>query len=60
MVATQTAALVDLMEPVDVVVADIAAGASQFERLDPQKLKTWLNEYTLSQVWEMNLIGGRP
>lgn len=60
MVATQSAALVDLMEPEDVIIADIADGESRFERLDPDKLKTWMEEYTLSQVWEMNLIGGRP
>jgi predicted ATPase len=59
-VATQSATLVDLMEPEDVIVADMEDGASRFERLSGDKLKTWLEEYTLSQVWEMNLIGGRP
>jgi predicted ATPase len=59
-VATQSAALVDLMEPDDVIVADMVDGATQFERLSREKLKEWLEEYTLSQLWEMNLVGGRP
>ena len=59
-VATQSAPLVDLMEPDDVIVADMVDGATQFERLSREKLKEWLDEYTLSQLWEKNVIGGRP
>jgi predicted ATPase len=59
-VATQSAALVDLMEPDDVIVADMVDGATQFERLSREKLKEWLEEYTLSQLWDMNFVGGRP
>ena len=59
-VGTQSAALVDQMEPDDVIVADMVDGATQFERLSREKLKEWLDEYTLSQLWEMNFIGGRP
>ena len=59
-VATQSAALVDLMEPGEVIVVDMVDGASKFERQSREKLKEWLDEYTLSQLWEMNFIGGRP
>jgi predicted ATPase len=59
-VATQSAALVDLMEPDEVIVVDMVDGASKFERQSREKLKEWLDEYTLSQLWEMNFIGGRP
>ena len=59
-VATQSSALVDALEPKDVIVANSDGGASRFERLDADTLKSWLADYTLSEVWEMNLIGGRP
>jgi predicted ATPase len=59
-VATQSAALVDQVEPEDVIVVDMVDGASQFQRQSRGKLKEWLDEYTLSELWEKNVIGGRP
>jgi predicted ATPase len=59
-VATQSAALVDQVEPGDVIVVDMVDGASNFERQSREKLKEWLDEYRLSELWEMNVIGGRP
>jgi predicted ATPase len=59
-VATQSAALVDQMEPEDVIVLEIEDKATRLERLDREKLTAWLKNYTLSQLWEMNFIGGRP
>jgi predicted ATPase len=59
-VATQSASLVDQMEPEDVIVADMVDGATQFERQSREKLKEWLDEYTFSELWEKNIIGGRP
>ncbi len=60
LVATQSAALVDLIEPEDVIVANMEDEASTFERLGTGRLGDWLDEYTLSEIWEKNLIGGRP
>lgn len=59
-VATQSAALVDEVRPEDVIVANLEEGATSFERLDQEKLADWLKEYSLSQMWESNLFGGRP
>jgi predicted ATPase len=59
-VATQSAALVDEVGPEDVIVANLEEGATSFERLDQEKLADWLKEYSLSQMWESNLFGGRP
>ncbi len=59
-VATQSAGLVDQMEPDDVIVVDMVDRASQFQRQSREKLKEWLDEYTLSELWESNLFGGRP
>ncbi len=60
-VATQSAALVDEVSPEDVIVANLdEAGATCLERLDPERLADWLKDYSLSQMWESNLFGGRP
>ena len=59
-VATQSASFIDQVEPDDVIVADMVDGASQFQRLNGEKLKEWLDEYTLSELWEKNIVGGRP
>jgi hypothetical protein len=28
--------------------------------LDSKKLEHWLRDYTLSELWEKNILGGRP
>ena len=59
-VATQSPPLVDCFEPEDVVVAEREARATVFRRLDSDSLAEWLEEYSLSELWEKNVIGGRP
>jgi hypothetical protein len=29
-------------------------------RVDPQRLSSWLEEYSLGELWEKNVLGGRP
>jgi len=60
LIATQSATLVDYFEPNDVVTVNLRDGASTFERLEPERFKQWLEEYTLSELWERNVIGGGP
>ena len=31
-----------------------------FTRQDPDRLKEWLEEYTLGELWQKNSIGGGP
>ncbi len=59
-VATQSAALVDGFAPEDVIVVNRVDGASTFERLNEERLKDWLQDYTLGQLWEKNVVGGGP
>lgn len=58
--ATQSAALVDCFEPEDIVVVERPDRASTFKRLHAADLQEWLAEYSLSELWEKNVIGGRP
>jgi predicted ATPase len=60
LVATQSAALVNHFTPDDIITVNVKDGASSFERLDAEKLKDWLDDYTLGELWERNVIGGGP
>ena len=59
-VSTQSSLLLDHFEPEEVLVADRVDGATQFSRLDSSKLESWLERYSLGQLWEKNELGGRP
>ena len=58
--ATQSSLLLDHFSPEDVLVANRVDGASEFTRPDGERLKKWLEDYSLGQLWEKNEIGGRP
>jgi predicted ATPase len=60
LIATQSAALIDHFEAEDIITVNLLDGGSTFERLDPERLKQWLEEYALSELWERNIIGGGP
>ena len=59
-IATQSTSLVDCFEPEDIVVVEREGRESAFQRLDTESLREWLEEYSLSELWEKNVIGGRP
>lgn len=59
-ISTQSVELVNHFEPNDVVVVNQKEGVSDFERLDNDKLSSWLEEYSLGELWTSNLFGGRP
>lgn len=59
-VSTQSSLLLDHFEPEEVLVADRVHGATEFTRLEPSRLESWLEDYSLGQLWEKNELGGRP
>lgn len=59
-VSTQSPALIDCFEPIDVVVVDRINGASTFTRLQPEDLLHWLEDYSLGELWRKNVISGGP
>lgn len=59
-VSTQSADLLDEFQPEDVVVVSRRDGSSIFDRLDVDQLQLWLEDYSLSELWHANVIGGRP
>jgi predicted ATPase len=58
--STQSELLLNEFTPEDIVVVDRAAGQSTFRRLDTAELNEWLADYTLGELWQKNLLGGRP
>ncbi|MGH9760284.1 MAG: AAA family ATPase [Blastocatellia bacterium] len=59
-VSTQSSTLLDTFEPDEVIVVDRAEGASRFRRLEPEPLRDWLQDYSLGQLWQKNVISGSP
>ena len=59
-VSTQSVSLVDNFEAEDILVVDMKEQASIFKRLKNEQLSVWLEDYSLGEVWEKNLIGGQP
>lgn len=58
--ATQSPALLNLVEPEEVRVVERVNGATQLRRLDRESLAEWLEEYSLAELYDKNLLGGRP
>ncbi|MGD0103176.1 MAG: AAA family ATPase [Rhodopila sp.] len=59
-VATQSVSLIDRFDPSDIVVTDRKHRETTFKRLNNDALTEWLETYTLSELWEKNVVGGRP
>ena len=57
--STQSAEFLDHFEPEDVIVADKDENGSQFKRLDSESLADWLEDYSLGELWNKNVLGGR-
>lgn len=59
-VSTQSVELVNEFDAEDLIVAEKKDGASVFKRPDTHALASWLEEYSLGELWKKNLLGGRP
>jgi predicted ATPase len=59
-VSTQSASLISHFDPEDIVVVERKTGESVFRRLPLERLKQWIDDYSLGELWEMNLLEGRP
>lgn len=58
--ATQSVTLLGHFSVADVAVVDRAADGTVVQRPDPASLAEWLDDYSLGELWEKNLLGGRP
>jgi len=58
--STQSISLLNQFEPEDVITVDRIDGASTFTRHTREELAGWLEDYSLADIWEKNIIGGKP
>lgn len=64
--ATQSKTLVDEFQAEDIIVLDREIDdsaihfCSRFRRLDPKNLEQWFDDYLMGDIWDKDIIGGRP
>jgi len=59
-ISTQSPILLDYFEPEEVVVVNRDKGRSTFKRLDAESLKEWLEDYSVGELWQKNVVQGGP
>lgn len=58
--ATQSVTLLSRFSVDEVAVVERVDGKTTAARPDAAELSAWLEEYSLGELWEMNVLGGRP
>ena len=60
-IATQSPLLVDAFDLDDIMVLELDNNRTTFRRLAPGAYETWLDDsFTPGELWQKNLLGGRP
>lgn len=57
-VATQSASLVDEFSVDDLIVVELEDGVSTFKRLNQSQFSVWLEDFSVGELWEKNVLGG--
>jgi predicted ATPase len=59
-VSTQSVSLVNQFEADDLLIVEREDQETVFRKVDSQRLREWIEDYSLGELWEKNVIGGRP
>jgi predicted ATPase len=59
-VSTQSVQLLNNLSVNDIIVVNLRDGVSEFTRLNDESFSEWISEYSLGELWEKNVLGGRP
>ncbi|GIV24080.1 MAG: AAA family ATPase [Bacteroidia bacterium] len=59
-IATQSPTLLNHFEPADILVVDREKAVSTVRRLNEKDLVHWLEDYSIGQLWEKNILKGGP
>lgn len=63
-VSTQSVSLVNQFDAEDLLIVERREIDNRYEtiieRVDPDRLASWLDDYSLGELWEKNVLGGRP
>jgi predicted ATPase len=59
-ISTQSVPLVNQFDIDNLVIVEHENDGSIFKRCDENELNIWLEEYSVGELWEKNILGGRP
>lgn len=63
-VSTQSVSLVNQFDAEDLLIVERREKDKRYEtvieRVDSERLSCWLEDYSLGELWEKNVLGGRP
>lgn len=59
-VATQSPLIVDAFGLENIIVLELKGRRTEIRRFDEAEYRHWLDEYSTGELWQKNLIGGRP
>ncbi|MES2416279.1 MAG: AAA family ATPase [Patescibacteria group bacterium] len=59
-VSTQSVTLINQLKPESIIVVNRTEEQSFFKKLTVSELSNWLEDYGVGDMWEKNIIGGRP
>jgi len=63
-ISTQSVSLVNQFDAENLLIVERNENNGMYETtissVDPQRLSSWLEEYSLGELWEKNILGGRP
>jgi len=52
--------IIDNFEPENIITVDRKDNQSVFNPQNSTNLKDWITEYSIGELWNKNVIGGRP
>lgn len=58
--STQSVPLINEFSIDDLIVVERQEGATTFHRHQQEEFEIWLEEYSVGELWEKNVLGGRP
>jgi len=59
-VSTQSVQLLNEFSIDDLIVVESKNGESVFKRLEEEEFNNWLENYSIGELWEKNILGGGP
>lgn len=59
-IATQSVPLLNEFSVDDLIVVEQEEGASVFKRLNEEDFALWLEDFSIGELWQQNVLGGRP
>lgn len=59
-ISTQSVNLINQFEAEDIITVDRKDGQSVFNRLDRKTLESWLENYSIGELWTKSVINGQP